>query len=155
MFLKLGPLLVPKTRTPFGHWLQQFVIKYHASFEAKNWNRCHRACTIAQLCASCEGVKIGIARISTTAVVWFRCAPNHMKDGRCNNVRLTALCTGAFYQESSLLASHAWLCRRRGIIFRPILADRKNSCAICKCGHWAPWAVLGALLKRAVETPLR
>ena len=125
VFLKLGPLLVSKTTTPFGYWLQQFAIKYHASFEAKNWNRCHRACTIAQLCASCEGVKIGIARISTTAVVWFRCALNHMKDGRCNTVRLTALCTGAFYQESSVLASRAWVCRRRCIIFRPIFADRK------------------------------
>ena len=52
MFLKLGPLLVPKTRTPLGNWLQQLVLKSPAIFNAKNWNRCHRACTIARLCAS-------------------------------------------------------------------------------------------------------
>ena len=99
MSLKLEPLLVPKTRTPCCHCLQQFVPKSIVIFGAKNWNRCDRACTIARLCASCEGVKIGIAQISTTDVIWFRRLLNHMRDGRCTNVCLTALCKGAFLKS--------------------------------------------------------
>ena len=72
--------------------MQQFVFKSLAILGARNWNHCHRAYTIAWLRAPCECVEIGFARISTTVAIWFRLALNQMKNARCANVRMTALC---------------------------------------------------------------
>ena len=84
----LAPLLVPKTRTQFSHWLQQFVHKSDGIFGTKTLSRCHRVYAIARQWASGEGVHIGIARITTTVVTWLRRAPKHMRDGRCNTAYL-------------------------------------------------------------------
>ena len=59
MFSKLAPLLLPKTRTSFSLWLQQFAPKCEA------------------IQASCEGAQIGTARITAAAVSWCRRIQTH------------------------------------------------------------------------------
>ena len=59
MFSKLAPLLLPKTRTSFSLWLQQFAPKCEA------------------IQASCEGAQIGNARITAAAVSWCRRIQTH------------------------------------------------------------------------------
>ena len=150
----LAPLLVPKTRTQFSHWLQQFVLKSDGILGTKSLSRCHRVYAIARQCASCEGVQIGIARITTTVVRWFRCAPKHMKDGRCNTAYLMS-CAHELSLKSRA-CSHRVLGRAaNGAESSAKCARVANiSCAIYRCDHWAPRVVLGALFKQAVETPL-